>query len=72
MYALMSFQMTLSTERLITQVTAKWPLPTMYALMPLQIILLAEWLIAHVTAKLPLLARYSIEFIPNNLQNDKK
>jgi hypothetical protein len=42
MYDLMHLQITLPIERLITQVTEKWPLPSMYALMVLQITLLTE------------------------------
>jgi hypothetical protein len=42
MYALMPLQITLLTERLITHITAKRPLPSMYALMNLQTTLKAE------------------------------
>jgi hypothetical protein len=38
----MLLQITLLTERLITNMTAKWPIPTMYASMFLQITLLTE------------------------------
>jgi hypothetical protein len=57
MYVLMSLQMALTTEWLITHITGKWPLPIMYALMSLQFPLLSECLIAHITGVLALLLK---------------
>jgi hypothetical protein len=42
MYALMTLETTLLTERLITDVTAKWPVTAVCALVSLQITLLTE------------------------------
>jgi hypothetical protein len=46
---LMSLQITVPTEWLITHIADIWLLPTMYALMCLQITLPTEWLITHIT-----------------------
>jgi hypothetical protein len=59
MYALMSLQIELLTECLITHITAKWPLTTMYSLMVLQFPLLSEPLITHIAAILALLLEVS-------------
>jgi hypothetical protein len=42
MHALMSLQITLIAERFITNITGKWPLPSMYAMMFPQTTLLPE------------------------------
>jgi hypothetical protein len=59
MCALMSLEITLLTEWLITHAAAKWPLPIMYALMSLQLLLLSECLITDFAAILTLLFRVS-------------
>jgi hypothetical protein len=42
MRALMSLQITFITERFITNITGKWPLPSMYPVMFPQTTLLSE------------------------------
>jgi hypothetical protein len=59
MYAMMSLQMALNTERVITHITVKAPLTTMYARMSLQISLPTECLITHTAAILALLLKLS-------------